>query len=414
MSFSTPRLGVICVLCVLAAGCIGEGVELVDVGAIDEEQLCGDGSVNGCVTSDGGGDEGLKDNEYVSQYIAHDVLDDGRGEEGADSGGRSETGRCGLTHINDSAPLTLGPQDTGLVLSRVKITNPDGVCVKISGAKNVTIKDSLFVNCKIGVFADEATDIAIVGNRFEDVGSAVKIWHTKGGVRVSYNEYRNIGVIAQKGGANFVELNRVSGSAISVNNNVGECVLELGCDPEDLVSIFKSEGSEDSPIEVVGNRFRGRGFSESGSGIVAGDYGGGYIAIRNNILINPGQVGIAIAGGHDISIEGNTLYHDADPRLVSSAPILVGKWGGEDKCYGHKLVNNHSNWYSSRGKERIAWWPFGESYNAECARGIVENRNNTPDLNEGSLVGYDEKINRGVLPRDIFSGLSKEYFSSCE
>jgi len=322
-------------------------------------------------------------------------------------------GSCEKRTLVDLPPITLGAEDSGKVIQGVRMSNKDGACITIKGATNVRIENSLFIGCKIGVYGYDVSSIFVKGNRFERNGSAIKIARSEGPINIVYNEYQDLGVFNLDWGANFVELNEVKGSGVLVGYNVGECSILRGCNTEDLVSIFKSEGDKANPIVVVGNQFRGRGKSSSGSGIVAGDYGGGNVAILDNILVNPGQVGIGIVGGHDITIRNNTMFHGTDTGLVSGTAIMVGKWGGGGECVNHRILYNRSNWYSSRGKVKSSWWPFGKDYSKECFEGVVENRGNIPTLDISDTSGSDGSLNETVLPEEIFKGLPANFFSSC-
>jgi hypothetical protein len=41
---------------------------------------------------------------------------------------------------------------------------------------------------------------------------------------------------------------------------------------------------------------------------MTGDSGGAYIVVKDNILVDPSQYGIAIAGGHHIQILDNKVF----------------------------------------------------------------------------------------------------------
>ncbi|HVW14637.1 MAG TPA: right-handed parallel beta-helix repeat-containing protein [Mucilaginibacter sp.] len=81
--------------------------------------------------------------------------------------------------------------------------------------------------------------------------------------------------------------------------------------PEDGISIYKSNGLSTDPILVLGNQIRGGGPSTTGSGITIGDLGGSYVTVRNNTVVNSGYWGMQIAGGNHMTITGNTIYSAA-------------------------------------------------------------------------------------------------------
>ncbi len=105
----------------------------------------------------------------------------------------------------------------------------------------------------------------------------------------------------------MVQFNNVKGGGNSINYNVVENILGQSS-PEDAISVYMSNGIVGDPIQVVGNWIRGGGPSGSGGGIMVGDYGGSHILVKDNILVDPGQYGIAISSGTGISIKNNKIY----------------------------------------------------------------------------------------------------------
>ncbi len=80
--------------------------------------------------------------------------------------------------------------------------------------------------------------------------------------------------------------------------------LIIGGDTEDIISFFTAVGGQ-----CIGNRIDGSGWlSRSGTGIILGDGGGSGVVVERNTLLNPGQVGIGIAGGQDHIVRNNTIY----------------------------------------------------------------------------------------------------------
>jgi hypothetical protein len=95
----------------------------------------------------------------------------------------------------------------------------------------------------------------------------------------------------------FVQFDHGSGAGneIAWNRGVDE---EGASNAEDIVNMFMSNGTVDRPINIHNNCFSGGGPSQSGGGILLGDGGGSYQIAQDNVLINPGQYGVAIAGRH--------------------------------------------------------------------------------------------------------------------
>ena len=62
-----------------------------------------------------------------------------------------------------------------------------------------------------------------------------------------------------------------------------------------------------------------------------GDGGASYAIARNNVLLNPGQVGIFIAGGTNNAIIDNVVYGDQRP----SSNVGIYVWGQDNRrCCG--------------------------------------------------------------------------------
>src|SRR4029078_11830812 len=103
----------------------------------------------------------------------------------------------------------------------------------------------------------------------------------------------------------FVQFDKVSGNGNSVSCNVGR--NEPGrSNPEDGISLYQSYGEAGSPIVVRDKLLVGGGPSRSGAGIMLGDYGGSYQIAERNILVDPGQYGIAVSSGSHMSIIDNS------------------------------------------------------------------------------------------------------------
>jgi hypothetical protein len=105
----------------------------------------------------------------------------------------------------------------------------------------------------------------------------------------------------------FVQYDNVSGGGNRVINNKFENVLGQS-NPEDAISMYQSNGLANDPILISGNSIRGGGPSNSGGGIMLGDGGGSNITAQNNTLVDPGQYGMAVSGGTNMSIINNSIY----------------------------------------------------------------------------------------------------------
>ncbi len=223
------------------------------------------------------------------------------------------------------------------------------------------------------IFLEDCQDVVIEGKTFQDLGPDVEAIHLENcdnvtirnndfarvaqaitatdstNIRVEWNRYRDIiGPHARVGlnRANFVQFDKVRGGYIG--NNKG-----LGGDTEDIISLHDASGTATEPLYVENNHFEGTNWqSESGSGIALGDGGSSFAIARNNVLLNPGQVGIFIAGGTGNAIIGNVLY--GEQRPLSNVGIYV--WNQSDsECSGHEVSGNKVHWTRADGEPNASW-----------------------------------------------------------
>lgn len=135
-----------------------------------------------------------------------------------------------------------------------------------------------------------------------------------------------------------------------VHNFTGES------NPEDIVSLYASEGTQASPVKIIKNIFVGGGPSTSGGGIVAGDGPpndrGGWVDILDNVLLNPGSYGAAAAGGHDIRLEGNKIW--SDRFAWSNNPLFIYQQG-TTACSRMTVRNNYGSWTDKNGGKNNGW-----------------------------------------------------------
>jgi hypothetical protein len=146
-----------------------------------------------------------------------------------------------------------------------------------------------------------------------------------------------------------VQFNNVNGAGNSVTNNKGEDILGQS-QSEDAISMYQSNGTAASPIMISGNWIRGGGPSSSSGGIMLGDEGGSYLTAENNILVNPGEYGMAIAGGDHNSILNNTIYGAS--QSFTNVGLYVNSINGHtvtnSTVTGNKvLFYNSSNYVNS-------------------------------------------------------------------
>ncbi len=199
--------------------------------------------------------------------------------------------------------------------------------IHLYNCKNITIQNCFFSNNSSCVYADTSTGIQVLNNQFVNVQGPMP-------------------------SGQYVQFDKCYGGGNRVLNNVGEC-FPGESSSEDLISLFKSSGLSNDPILIQNNLFRGGGPSTSGSGIMTGDFGGTYISVQNNILINPGQVGIGVAGGTNINVSSNKIYGVMQP--FTNIGIYVWNQQTTTSCAIITVSNNQINFTNRLGAQDNLW-----------------------------------------------------------
>ena len=256
------------------------------------------------------------------------------------------------TPLIPSGPIVIdGQQD--VVISGLHITNPTGDGIQVSGSSNIVIE-----NCEIGpcgkgqasysgngiwiksgsnnvtirnnyihdiyshaLTSGEAHHIAVDKNVIVNVWSGYEMWVTSEGYCSFTNNFvKNVGYYdfngvndPTRGDPNIVHVVYVHGPGIRVTDNIGVNILGES-HTADLVNVYSSGGTASDPILIARNKFNGGGPLASGAGLQLGDEGGEYMVAEDNILVNPGGIGMGLAGGHDITYRNNKVYSANDPE----------------------------------------------------------------------------------------------------
>jgi hypothetical protein len=219
---------------------------------------------------------------------------------------------------------------------------------------NITVDNSFFTNVASGVYAEQTTN---------------------GGIVVNNNQFLNMVGPFPRG--QFVQFNNVSGAGSAVTNNKGEDILNQS-HAEDAISMYQSNGTASSPIMISGNWIRGGGPSSSGGGIMLGDEGGSYLVAQNNILVNPGEYGMAIAGGDHNSILNNTIYSTS--QSFTNVGLYVNSINGytvtNATVSGNKVLFYNNNNYANNcwlapGTNKPSGWDTSNTWGASLSSSIL-------------------------------------------
>ncbi len=293
-----------------------------------------------------------------------------------------------------SEPIILTGK-SNVVIEGKRFENVAGVMINISGSSNVIIRNCFFNKGGAEAIAIyKGTNIRVENCLFNGITTGVYA-STSSTVKVINNQFVN--VRARAGGnarGQFVQFNTVSGAGNEVSGNKGENFAGESA-PEDLISMFKTYGTAASPVLIKNNMFRGGGPSQSGGGIVAGDYDGGYIRIEGNTLLNPGQYGIAIAGGSNHVITGNKIF--SKQFAWSNNPLFIWAQVGNINCANNTIKNNRATWTNRSGIINGGWNAGNCSGTVwEYPKSITEAELNVPEHLIDFVTVQELKAMRGI------------------
>lgn len=207
----------------------------------------------------------------------------------------------------------------------------------------MVIKNSTIGPCgDEAVYVTDSDSVQVYGNYITDTGNGVLV-HRSDSIAVDGNAFVNAG-------RNFVQFDKVNGAGSSISGNRGQNELG-GSSAEDLINLYQSNGTASSPIRVVGNYLRNGGPSDYGSGIMLGDEGGSHQLAQGNRLVNPGQVGIGVAGGDDMKVLDNLIYSSAQPW----SNVGIFAWDFSVGCGSVEISGNQIDWTAAGGYSNGFW-----------------------------------------------------------
>ncbi len=255
-----------------------------------------------------------------------------------------------LSYAQASSNLVYSNHTSGLIIEGKRIMNSDapigdnGHGIFLSFCSNVIIRNCIIgPTSRIGIYLAGCSNITIENCIFFDNSSSITVWGAGNNIKIRNNQFINpqnsvpIGQWGPEGA--YVQFRQSGGSGHEVKDNVGENILGFG-NPIDLINMAGSYFS--SPIMITGNKLRGGGPSQVSGGINVGDLGGSNAIVDNNILVDPGQYGIAIAGGTGYTITNNKIFG----RHQNFTNVGLGVWDAYSSgtCSGHTVTNNQVNY----------------------------------------------------------------------
>ncbi len=234
-------------------------------------------------------------------------------------------------------------------ISLLEISNPSGHCIKITNCNNIIIEKCLLgPSSGNGIDLYNCRNVEIRDCRIDSVSSGVFALASQI-INVHNIEVKNVQGPFPRG--QMVQFDKVDSIGNRVNFNIVENILGESY-AEDAINMYKSNGTPSDPIQIKGNWIRGGGPSASGGGIMTGDSGGSNVKVEDNILVNPGQYGIAIASGTDIEILNNKVYS----KQLSFSNVGIYVWNQyPDSCGGNRVNGNEVNWTNNLGLSNDRW-----------------------------------------------------------
>jgi len=242
------------------------------------------------------------------------------------------TGSGNITFIGDS--INSGNSSTPCI----HLTNYDTVIIKHCKLINSSAQAILLTNVKYSI-----VDSNYMENVSDGVHNIVSPYdHVPGKIFFRHNYVKNIRGPFPLG--NTIQLQFVH-SGCMISDNYVECIDSTGRHPQDIFSIYKSDGLPGDSIMVINNYIKGgqvNNDSGGAAGIVLNDVGGSLQVARGNRLVNPGAVGIQIQGGHGSKVDHNYIYGDGH-GAISFEGIEYGNYSG-DTTYAIDMSYNTIYW----------------------------------------------------------------------
>jgi parallel beta-helix repeat protein len=304
-----------------------------------------------------------------------------------------------LNQASVSSPININNDTSGLTISDQRITG-NGNLIKLTDCKNITI-----THCILGpslnyeaIVLERCANITITNCIFKDNGNGVYAYQCSGRIKIINNQFSDVQYFLSRG--QFVQFNSCWGPGNEISDNVGENIWGSSSS-EDLISMVSSNGTQASPILIQRNKLRGGGpgsdtiEGKGCGGIMTGDVGGSYITVEDNLLVNPGQYGIAIAGGTNISLLRNKVYAQVSP--INNIGIYI--WNQYPYPCGTHLVQDNSVTYYKKDNTSSPYWPAGN-----CSP-VTEVNNNFCTADSCSLT-----LNAGILPQRLLCPELSAYY----
>jgi len=290
--------------------------------------------------------------------------------------------------LSNSAPLSYSGKSNVIIENKIFTSGSNGASINLANCTGFIIRNCVFKNIpgNIGVQLASSNNITIQGCTFDSTYCGVYAIKCTGGLVIQCNSFKDI--VGPKPRGQMVQFNVCSGAGNRILNNILEQTPGAGT-AEDLINMYATSGTAADPILISGNHTKGGSTTSSGGGLMLGDNGSSYITADNNILVDPGQYGIAASSGHHITISNNTVY--ARSQYFTNVGIYAGVasevnagWVCDGKTI--TLKDNKVNWKNKNNVQN-------DFYICPCCPGVIQS-GNTPKANiSASILPTVMKLN---------------------
>jgi|GEM_PF-6288837 len=261
-----------------------------------------------------------------------------------------------------SAPINYTGKTSFTISGKDFTSGSGGAAVYLTSCSNVKIVNCRFRNIptNVGIQLMKCSNIEIVDCVFDTIYTGVYAVSCTGGINIHCNSFKAI--VGPKPRGQIVQFNTCTGPGNRINYNISDHKLSSTMTPEDLINIYASQGTASDPIQIIGNNLRGGGPSTTGGGIMIGDNFGKYIDIEDNIVVDPGQYGIGVPAGQNITVKNNKIY--GKQQSFTNVGLYVGlasEIASGYPCDGSTITveGNQVNWTNKTGG-KSGW------YNCSC------------------------------------------------
>ena len=278
--------------------------------------------------------------------------------------------------FKSSPPIALYSQHN-VVISGLALTN-----ISLYNCTDITIKNCMIgPGMQLGINIQQCSHIVVDSCYLYKVPTGVYATDSQA---ISITNCQAENMLGPFPEGQFVQFKNVTGAGNRVSFNKFQNILGES-DTEDAISMYNSNGLPDDPIVIESNWIRGGGPSLSGGGIMLGDGGGSNMIAKDNILVDPGQYGMAVSGGSYMSIINNTIY--AKEQSFTNVGLYYRNYSGPPSQY-IRIAKNAVNYINSKGLQNDTYLGPGDS----SPMGWTTN-------------SYNAGLTETILPGSIVSGL---------